>query len=193
MLITSENFTESHGKISSYLISGFALPIDIIEYRSGQEGLSNATITFAAKHLFANPIAALVSLWQKHLYYWEEWKDISLSTEDADGIIEYWLPYSISQWQFEKLEKSNFYSSFHMITDEINCAICQNSSSDNISYFSQGIYMNNVRINNDREFQPPMMADTYENGVILCDEWNDKQYFVETNSRFIYFEWGTSA
>ena len=89
-MITSADILDNLSQVHDDLMNGFNLPIDIVEYRSRDEGWCNAVLSIAPKHLFTEPLCAFLSLWEKQLYYWNEWQDLSIIAVDADNIIKHW-------------------------------------------------------------------------------------------------------
>jgi hypothetical protein len=174
-------------------VDNFTKHIDIIEYTACNEGYGGLYLGIGQKDVFPNFLSAFLTIWLKMLYFHEEWKDLTISNQDADLVIENWFIPEASKWKLSDLSSSALKSEFQRRTGSIKQGIKEKKGNSYDVDFLPGIYIHDVAIENYQEFEPPIILDTYKSGISIEEKWNQVTYFVETVSGFVFYDWGTSA
>jgi hypothetical protein len=194
MKILVENILKNRGVICQIWVDYFTKPIDIIEYRTHNESGGGLSLVIGYQDSLPDCFTAFMAVWFKHLEFVEGgWQDQKLSHEDADLIIDRCLVPEASTWKVSELTSYQLHSECDSRIQNIKERITLCKRDNRYSFFSSGIYVNNVPVKNEQGFDPPVLLDTYRSGIILENEWNQVTYFVETSSGFVYYDWGTSA
>ncbi len=188
MEISVENILKNREIIRQIWIDNFTKQIDIIEYRSCHEGLGSLYLFIGYKNLFSDFFITFMTIWVKTMYFHEQWMDLTINDEDANAIIDNWLISKAAKWKVAELTSSQLISEFSWRSQEIKSSIERMKRGTN-SVYLPGIYINHVAIDieNKKEFNPPVLLDPYQSGIILEDEWNQVTYFLETASGFVYY------
>lgn len=194
MKISVENILKNREMICQIWIDRFTQPIDIIEYRTHDEAGGGLSMAIGYQDSLPDFFTAFMTVWFKDLEFCEGgWQEQKLSHEDADLIIDRCLIPEAFNWKVCELTSSQLYLECGWRVQSMKelITLCKRNNSE--SFFLPGIYVNNVPVRNEQEFEPPVLLDTYRSGIILKNEWNQVKYFVETSSGFVYYDWGTSA
>lgn len=197
MEISLESILKNREIICQIWIDNFTNPIDIIEYRPCIEGPGGLSLVIGYKNSLPDFITAFMTIWLKDFEFsqagWQGWQDLPFSYEDADFILDRSLIPAASNWKVSELASSQLHSECGRRIQSMKelITLCKRDNRD--SFFSPGIYVNDVPVSNEQEFEPPVLLDSYRSGIILENEWNQVTYFVETESGFVYYDWGTSA
>jgi hypothetical protein len=188
MEISLESIIRNREIICQIWIDSCTQPIDIIEYRSWSEAHGGLSLAIGYQDSLPDFFTAFMTVWLKDLGFFEgKWQDIKLSYEDADLIIDRCLIPQASNWKVSELTSSQLYLECVRRIQSMKelIILCKRDNRD--SFFSPGIYVNDVPVTDEQEFEPPVLLDPYRSGIILENEWNQVTYFVETSSGFVYY------
>jgi hypothetical protein len=194
MEISVESILKNRELICQIWIDNFTKPSDIIEYRTGSESHGGLALAIGYKDSLPDFFVAFITVWLKYCQFIEGgWQDPTISYEDADLILDRSLIPAASNWKIAELTSSQLKSEFEWRSQTMKEIIDIRKRDNRYSFFSSGIYINDVPVQHEQKFDPPVLLDTYKSGLILENEWNQVTYFVETDSGFVYYDWGTCA
>ena len=194
MEISLNGILENRDLVRQIWIDNINSPVDVIEYVACCEAYGGLSLAIGYKDDFSEFIDAFFSIWLKDICFRQGWSDLTTSEPNDPIDINYLIAES-SQWRASELTSSQLTSEFIWRSNELKIGIEAVKKSWDAAqiHYSPGIYINGVVIENNREFNPPVLLDPFQSGIILENEWNQVTYFVETESGFVYYDWGTSA
>jgi hypothetical protein len=194
MEILLAEISENREIVRQIWIDNIKKPVDIIEYVACSEAHGSLSLAIGHKSSFSEFNDAFFSIWLKNICFGEGWDNLDISEPNDPIDINYLISES-SQWRVSELSSSQLTSEFTWRSNEMKIGIKEVKSSYYADYtnYLPGIYMNGVIVENYQKFEAPVLLDPYCQGIILENEWNKVTYFVETESGFVYYDWGTSA
>lgn len=190
--ISSEYLCSNIDLAKHYILKNLQTDIKTIEFRTMDEGFCAANYFICSKKYIDDEFEALVTLLNTEIHFYEEWK---LSETDASDINNILKNFFIPEWtqlgKFQQLSPKEAEKEIDWIVGGIKILI-ENVTPITLGYPSRwGVYVNNKIISNDAEFTP--FDDAIRSAFGLDLEWNSKEIFLETDSEFILFSWGTGA
>jgi hypothetical protein len=192
--ISLNNIKSQIDLVKQYLISSPDRSITRVEYRTFDEGLSQAYYFICAKSNLQNPLAAFITIYNHKLYFEQEWILADLSTEDVENTIQMWLFPELERLCFDKISADEINQQTAWIVAAIEESISEHINTPRTDKYPNrwGIYVDKQLVSPSKKFKLPV-SDRILFGLGLILDWNLIEIFYETPDEYIWFSWATGA
>jgi hypothetical protein len=177
------------------LFGAIDIKVNLIEYRTFDEGLSTAHYFICQKADFNSSLAAFITLLNFEQHFYEEWNISETTQENYDSILENFLLPALRKAKFKSMTEVDVYLQTHSITGSIERLIkeVKGDSTKQISYPDRwGVYCNGCLSSSHENFVLPISHDI-KMAWELQLEWNIVELFYETSEEYVLFSWCTCA
>ncbi len=191
-VISRELFYSNIDLVKKYMVQDKRNNVKILEFRTFEEGLSNASFVMCSKIDFNNHFEAFITLLNYKIHFCEEWLLDETTEENTSDILKNFTNPLINQFIFESISANEAKKRIEWIVRDIKKILESKVSRKFNNPLRWGVYLNNIKIDaNKNEFEP--IASSIISAIGLSLEWNDISIFYETENDFVLFSWSTSA
>jgi hypothetical protein len=177
--------------LKQLLIESLSETIELIEYRTFDEGLCSANYFICEKSECQDAQKAFVALTNHELHFYEEWNIKETTATDLDTIADIWLKPNLKALMAKKINANEASADIENIIFSIKERIRQKSEGRSILNPDRwGIFQNGLPCSTE----PTKILSPITSSVIaLIANWNEIEYFYETPSTYVLFSWSTGA
>lgn len=187
-----EELLAAPGLMRHHLLHALATPVEVLEFRTRDEGLCDARFYYCGKAQAAMPAQALIALLNRELHQVEEWALEETTPEHVGDLMERWLLPELANAQPTRVDIDKATLEITSLGDTIRSAILARQADPARPYHSDrwGIFRDGQPQPLDTPILPePLIAPA----LALQDNWNEKLYFCETRDTWLLYSWATGA
>lgn len=182
-----EGLLENRKELRFSLLQTPFQALQTIEVISGDEGLASAYFFTLDKATRLEPAQALAVLLNVELHFYEMWELSETTESNIDLIIDNWLLKNPGNLKLLDIPSD---IALAEITDITNAIVRHLALRDGSRPGRGGIYIDSVRTDN---FPIHLLSSSGPSALGNLSLWNEKEIFYETSTRYVLFNWSTSA
>jgi hypothetical protein len=192
--VTLSEFKSNLDLVKAYIIESSTKPVTCIEYRTFDEGMSDANLFVLPKENAKDDFEAFITLVNFQLHFYEEWSLTDSTSESVNSIINLWMLPEIEKHSFETLSPAQVHKEIDSIIKQINILHIENKYKEEapINHERWGVYVNDENVPIETTLEDLGINDVIS-GIGLDLEWNSIDIMYQTPSSYVYFSWGTGA
>ena len=181
--------SHSESFLSNALAQSLRVSVDILEFRTADEGLCSANLFACSKSEVPNEAVAFFTLLNHALHFYEEWPMNETSASDLKSIANKWLTPEVQKAQ--DTSHSDALIQIEDITSSMQSRIKEKINSSRMYNPDRwGVFLNGEKLSASHEAWTPLPNC---NVIALANEWNEMEFLYEASNHFILFSWGTGA
>ncbi|WCD83207.1 hypothetical protein [Pseudomonas sp. TUM22785] len=187
-----EELLAAPGLMHQHLLHALATPVEVLEFRTRDEGLCDARLYHCGKAQAATPAQALIALLNRELHQVEEWALEETTPAHVGDLMERWLLPELANAQPTRVDIDKATLEITSLGDTIRSAILARHADTGRPYHSDrwGIF----RDGQPQPLATPILPEPLiAPALALQDSWNEKLYFCETRDTWLLYSWATGA
>ncbi|GAC1029557.1 hypothetical protein thsps21_03840 [Pseudomonas sp. No.21] len=187
-----EELLAAPGLMRQCLLHALTTPVEVLEFRTRDEGLCDARLYRCARSGVATPAQALIALLNRELHQVEEWAWEETTPEHVGDLMERWLLPELANARPTRVDTDKATLEITSLGDAIRHAIIERRANPARPWHSDrwGIFRDGQPQPLDTPILPePLIAPA----LALQDSWNEKLYFCETRDTWLLYSWATGA
>lgn len=187
-----EELLAAPGLMRQCLLHALTTPVEVLEFRTRDEGLCDARFYYCGKAQAATPAQALIALLNRELHQVEEWAMEETTPEHVGDLMERWLLPELANAQPTRVDIDKATLEITSLGDTIRSAILARHADTGRPYHGGrwGIF----RDGQPQPLDTPILSEPLiAPALALQDSWNEKLYFCETHDTWLLYSWATGA
>lgn len=187
-----EELLAAPGLMRQCLLHALTTPVEVLEFRTRDEGLCDARLYHCGKAQAATPAEGLIALLNRELHQVEEWALEETTPEHVGDLMERWLLPELANAQPTGVDIDKATLEITSLGDTIRSAILARHADTGRPYHGGrwGIF----RDGQPQPLDTPILSEPLiAPALALQDSWNEKLYFCETHDTWLLYSWATGA
>ncbi|EQM67928.1 hypothetical protein QYE80_08560 [Pseudomonas tohonis] len=187
-----EELLAAPGLMRQHLLHALTTPVEVLEFRTQDEGLCDARLYHCGKAQAATPAEGLIALLNRELHQVEEWAMEETTPEHVGDLMERWLLPELANAQPTGVDIDKATLEITSLGDTIRSAILARHADTGRPYHGGrwGIF----RDGQPQPLDTPILSEPLiAPALALQDSWNEKLYFCETHDTWLLYSWATGA